>query len=82
MKTASHTRPTSVAFHTTKLDFRPCCPNVLNMADPTNRTREDMLADLEASDAEAMASDLVPGETVLAAIQAAIDRLEARLGSA
>jgi hypothetical protein len=52
------------------------------MADPTNRTREDMLADLEASDAEAMASDLVPGETVLAAIQAAIDRLEARLGSA
>lgn len=49
------------------------------MKDPTKRTREEMLADLEASDAEAEAGDLVPGEVVEAMIQEAIDRLEARL---
>ena len=51
------------------------CP----MSDPTKRTREEMLADLEASDAEVDAGLTVPGEVVLEGIQAAIDRLEARL---
>ncbi len=34
------------------------------MTDPTNRTREDMLADLEASDAEVDAGFTIPGDVV------------------
>jgi hypothetical protein len=45
------------------------------MTDPKNRACEDMLADLDASDAEIAAGDLVPGEVVRATIQTAIDRL-------
>jgi hypothetical protein len=45
------------------------------MKDPTKHTYEDVLADLEASDAELDAGLMVPGEVV----HAAIDRLEARL---
>ena len=52
------------------------------MIDPTNRAREDMLADLEASDAEGEAGEFVSGDVVMGTIQAAIDRLEARLASA
>lgn len=52
------------------------------MTDPTNRSREDMIADLDASDADIAAGDLVPGEAVIATIEAAIDRLEARLAGA
>jgi hypothetical protein len=52
------------------------------MKDPTNRTREEMLADLDISDAEVEAGEIVPGEVVLESIQAAIDRLEARLARA
>ncbi len=48
------------------------------MSDPTNRTIAEMLADLDASEAELAVGDVVPGETILANIQAAIDRLEAK----
>ncbi len=43
------------------------------MSDPANRTVSDWLADLEISEAEVDAGILVPGETVLAEIQAAIE---------
>lgn len=51
------------------------------MSDPTNRPVSDWLADLEISEAELEAGMLVPGETVLAEIQAAITRLEAKLAN-
>lgn len=65
-----------------ELDFRPHGAYVGDMTDPTSRSREEMLDDLDASDAEIEAGDLVPGEVVLAEIQAAIDRLEAKLAAA
>ncbi len=61
------------------MDNAPGRHHIQPMIDPTNRTREDILADLAASDAEVEAGDIVPGEVVMKTIQAAIDRLEDRL---
>lgn len=47
--------------------------------DPTKLTLDDWLADLKMSEAEVDVGELVPGEVVMATIQAAIGRLEARL---
>lgn len=47
------------------------------MNDPTKRSVADLVADLDASDAEAEAGDLVPAQTVFARIEAAIERIEA-----
>ncbi len=47
------------------------------MTGPVNRTISEMLADLAASEAELAAGQIVPGEVVMASIQAAIDRYEA-----
>lgn len=47
------------------------------MADPTKRSLADLIADLDASDAEAEAGDTVPAETVFARLQEAIDSLAA-----
>ncbi len=47
------------------------------MNDPTRRTAADLIADLDASEADIEAGRIVPGETVLARIQAALDRYEA-----
>jgi hypothetical protein len=48
------------------------------MNDPTHRTLSDLIADLEASEAELAAGDLVPGEVVLAELRESIARLEAK----
>jgi hypothetical protein len=53
--------------------------HILAMTEPAERRRAEMLADLDASDAEIAAGNLVSGEAVLATIEAAIDRLETRL---
>ena len=52
------------------------------MTTPLSHSREKMLADLAASDAEVESGDILPGEAVLRTVQAAINRLEARLASA
>ena len=48
------------------------------MTDPTNRTREDMLADLEASDAEVDAGLTVPGEVVRQDLLDSLARMRAK----
>ena len=48
------------------------------MTDPTNRPLTEWIADLDASDAEYESGLLIPGETVMAEIQAAIDRFDSR----
>lgn len=50
---------------------------IVRMNDPTRRTAADLIADLDASEADIEAGRIVPGETVLARIQAALDRYEA-----
>ena len=47
------------------------------MNDPTNRPVSDWLADLDASDADLAAGRIVPGEVVMARLQAALERYEA-----
>jgi len=49
------------------------------MIDPTNRPVADWLDDIAESEAELEAGMLVPGETVIAEIEAAIARLDAKL---
>jgi hypothetical protein len=49
------------------------------MMEPTNRPLADWIADFDASDAEYDAGVLIPGETVMAEIQSALDQLEAKL---
>ena len=48
------------------------------MDNPTDRSLADLEADIDASEAEIAAGDLVSGETVLATIQAAIESAEAK----
>lgn len=48
------------------------------MSDPTNRPIADLIADIDASEAEIERGELVPGGAVLAKVQAAIERLEAQ----
>jgi hypothetical protein len=48
------------------------------MNDPTNRSVSDWIADLEISEAQAAAGDVVSGEAVLAELKASIARLEAK----
>lgn len=48
------------------------------MSDPTKRTLAELIADLDASEAELAAGDLVPGEVVLAELRASIARLETK----
>jgi|HubBroStandDraft_1064217.scaffolds.fasta_scaffold02511_7 hypothetical protein len=54
------------------------------MTDRNQNTRPlvDWIADFDASDAEYDSGLLIPGETVMAEIQAAIDQLEAALAKA
>ncbi|MDZ5646417.1 hypothetical protein [Nitrospirillum sp. BR 11828] len=47
------------------------------MSDPTRRPLSDLIADLDISEAEYAAGDLVAGETVLEELRASIARLEA-----
>jgi hypothetical protein len=49
------------------------------MTDPNAPTRDQMMADLAASDAEIDAGDTIPAETVEAMIEAAIASTEQRL---
>ncbi len=46
--------------------------------DPTDLTLADWIAALDRSDAQIDAGDVVPGETVLAELQASLDRLESQ----
>jgi hypothetical protein len=48
------------------------------MNDPTRRPLSDLVADLDISEAEYAAGDLVAGEVVLDELRASIDRLEAK----
>ena len=48
------------------------------MIDPTKRTREDMLADLEASDAEIEAGLVVPGKLVRQDLLDSLARMKAK----
>jgi hypothetical protein len=48
------------------------------MSDPTNRPVSDWLADLEISEAQAEAGDVVSGEVVMAGLEACLARLEAK----
>ena len=48
------------------------------MRDPTNRPLADLLADLEISEAQLAAGDIVSGEAVLAELRASVARLEAK----
>jgi hypothetical protein len=48
------------------------------MTDPTKRTVEDIAAELEISEAEADAGDVVSGEVVLAKLRASMARLKAK----
>jgi hypothetical protein len=48
------------------------------MGDPTKRTREDMLADLEASDAEVDAGLIVPGDVVRQELLDSLARMKAK----
>jgi hypothetical protein len=48
------------------------------MIDPTNRAREDMLADLDASDAEVDAGLFVPGEVVRQGLLDSLARMKAK----
>lgn len=48
------------------------------MRDPTNRSLADLLADLDVSEAQLAAGDLIPGETVLSELRASIARLQAK----
>lgn len=52
------------------------------MSDPTNLTLADLMADLEASEAEIEAGEIVPAEIVFAELEASLARLEAKLASA
>jgi len=44
------------------------------MDDPTKRTLADLIADLEASEAEIAAGQTIPGEQVLAELQDRLDQ--------
>jgi len=44
------------------------------MDDPTNPSAEELLADLEASEAEIAAGQAIPAETVLAELQEKLDQ--------
>jgi hypothetical protein len=48
------------------------------MIDPTNRTRDEMLADLEASDAEVEAGLSVPGAVVRQDLLDSLARMKAK----
>lgn len=48
------------------------------MADPTNRPLADLIADLDISDAQRAAGDIISGERVLADLRASVARLEAK----
>lgn len=48
------------------------------MRDLTNRPLADLLADLEISEAQLAAGDVISGEAVLAELRASIARLEAK----
>lgn len=48
------------------------------MSDPTNRSLSDLLADLDASEAEIEAGEVVPAEQVFADLDASLARLEAK----
>jgi hypothetical protein len=47
------------------------------MSDPTNRSVSDWLADLEISEAQAAAGNVVPAEAVLARLRDNLAKLEA-----
>lgn len=49
------------------------------MTDPTRHTLADLMADLDASDADIESGNIVPGEAVLAELEEQLARLEARL---
>ena len=51
---------------------------ITTMSDPTNRPTADLIADIDASEAEIETGDLVPGSAVLANIEAAMERLAAK----
>lgn len=48
------------------------------MSDPTRRPLSDLIADLDISEAEYAAGDLVAGEIVMDELRASISRLEAK----
>ena len=48
------------------------------MSDPTNRSLSDLIADLDASEAEIDAGEVVPAEEVFAELEASLARLEAK----
>jgi hypothetical protein len=48
------------------------------MTNPTNRTRDEMLADLDASDAEVDAGLFVPGEVVRQDLLDSLARMKAK----
>jgi hypothetical protein len=50
------------------------------MTNPTNRTRDEMLADLDASDAEVDAGLFVPGEVVRQDLLDGLARMKAKRG--
>jgi len=52
-------------------------PIIVAISDPTNRPVSDWLADLEISEAQAAAGDVVPAEAVLAALRDSLAKLEA-----
>jgi hypothetical protein len=52
------------------------------MVEPTMPTLAEIEADLDASDAEIEAGDIVPGEVVMAELEARLAQLEARLQQA
>jgi hypothetical protein len=55
------------------------CTYFLPVIDPTNHTLSDLIADLDASDADIEAGRIIPGETLLAELEARLRQLEARL---